>query len=277
MRFKILKKVTLSDSTFWLKVEAARIAKKCRPGQFVIIRLNDTGERIPLTIVDRDLSEGSIALYVKIAGKTTALLGSKSAGDEILDVAGPLGTPSPLENYGTAVCVGGGIGVAAIYPIAKGLKEAGNRVIGLIGADRAQHCILEEEMRGVCDKLLIATDDGSKGHRGFVTELLKNLIDSGEKIDYVIAIGPLPMMKAAANVTKPSGIKTSVSLNPIMVDGSGMCGGCRVSVGGETKFACVDGPEFDGHKVDFEGLSRRLAAYRDYEEAATNSCRSIPR
>ncbi|HDK46197.1 MAG TPA: sulfide/dihydroorotate dehydrogenase-like FAD/NAD-binding protein, partial [Actinobacteria bacterium] len=230
-----------------------------------IIRLDEYGERIPLTISDADVTEGWISLIVQAVGKTTMALNLLEAGDSITDVAGPLGVPAHIENFGTAVSIGGGVGTAIAYPTAVALKEAGNHVISIIGGRSREYVILEKELREACDEVYPTTDDGSYGFHGFVTEKLQELIDTGRRIDHVLAIGPIPMMKAVANVTRPYGIKTVVSLNPIMVDGTGMCGGCRVGVGGETKFACVDGPEFDAHEVDFELLTLRNRTYLEFE------------
>ncbi len=234
--------------------------------------IDDKG-RIPLTIVDSDSEKGTLTIIFQIVGKTTACLAQLNAGDSIKHVLGPLGHPTEIENFGTAVCVGGGVGVGVVYPIAAALKKTGNKVISIIGARTKDILILEEEMGKVSDQLLVATDDGSYGFHGFVSAVLQNLIDSGEKIDRVFAIGPVPMMRVICNVTKPYNIKTIVSLNPIMVDATGMCGACRVSVAGVTKFGCVDGPEFDGHEVDFSLLMNRLRMYCDEEKQAMDRCR----
>jgi ferredoxin--NADP+ reductase len=260
-----VKKETLAPNVVRMLVEAPEIAKKHRAGQFIVLRVNETGERIPLTIADADPAAGTITLIFQVVGKSTMLLRDVPEGGEILDLVGPLGTPTHLENFGTAVCVCGGIGTAPLYPIAKALKQAGNKVISIVGAQKANLLILEDEMKAVSDILHISTDDGSKGFHGLVTDVLKKILDSGEKVGYIIAIGPLPMMKAVANTTRPYGVKTMVSLNSIMIDGTGMCGGCRVMVAGQRKFTCVDGPEFDGHQVDFDNLGARLKTYRDLE------------
>jgi len=263
---KVVHKEQLAPNVIRMLVEAPEIAKKHRAGQFIVLRVNETGERIPLTVADADVVKGTITLIFQVVGKTTMLLRDVPVGGEILDLVGPLGTPTHVENFGTAVCVCGGIGTAPLYPIAKALKQAGNKVISIVGAQKASLLILEEEMQAVSSVLHISTDDGSKGFHGLVTDVLKQILDSGEKVDYIIAIGPLPMMKAVANTTRPYGVRTMVSLNSIMIDGTGMCGGCRVSVGGQRKFTCVDGPEFDGHQVDFDNLGARLKTYREMEE-----------
>lgn len=255
--YKIVEKRILSPTVKLFVISAPLIAEKAQPGQFVILRLDEKGERIPLTIADFDRGKGTITVIFMEVGKTTTELGRMEEGDSILNLVGPLGNQSEIEDIGTVVCVGGGVGIAPVYPIARALKEAGNKVLSIIGARSKDLLILEEEMREVSDELYIATDDGSAGHHGFVSDVLKQLIDEGRKIDRVIAIGPVIMMKVVAGVTKSYGIKTVVSLNPIMVDGTGMCGGCRVTVGGEVRFACVDGPEFDGHLVDFDSLIKR--------------------
>ncbi|NOY54837.1 MAG: sulfide/dihydroorotate dehydrogenase-like FAD/NAD-binding protein [Actinobacteria bacterium] len=263
--FRILKADFLAPEVKRFHIEAPRIARKRLPGQFVIVRLDEHGERIPLTISDADVTEGWISLIVQGVGKTTMALNLLESGDLIADVAGPLGVPSHIENFGTAVSIGGGVGTAIAYPTAVALKEAGNSVLAIVGGRSREYVILEQELGEVCDEVYPTTDDGSYGFHGFVTEKLQELLDTGRTIDHVLAIGPIPMMKAVADVTRPYGIKTVVSLNPIMVDGTGMCGGCRVSVGGETKFACVDGPEFDAHQVDFELLTLRNRTYLEFE------------
>ena len=276
--FEITEKIELAHTVYQYKIKAPLIAKKRKAGQFVVLRLGEMGERIPLTIVDSDNNDGTITIIMQEVGKSTAMLGNMGVGDMILDVVGPLGKPTHIENFGIAVCVGGGIGTAPVYPIAKAMKEAGNRVVSIIGARNKSLLILEKEMRAVSDEIYITTDDGSSGHHGFVTQVLQNLIDEGMKIGIAVGIGPVPMMRAVANTTKPYAIPTVVSLNPIMVDGTGMCGACRVTVGGKTQFVCVDGPEFDGHQVDFGELAARLTAYREQEAAAMERferCRSL--
>jgi ferredoxin--NADP+ reductase len=246
-------------------VEAPRIARKHKAGQFVIVRVSRDGERIPLTISESDPDAGTIAIVVQGVGATTKHLNELDVGDALADVAGPLGRPSEIDRYGTVVTIGGGVGTAIAYPTSVAMKKAGNEVIAIIGGRTSDHVILEDELRAVCDDVIVTTDDGSAGFHGFVTQALQTLIDRGHPIDLVVAIGPIPMMRAVADVTRPHGISTVASLNPIMVDGTGMCGGCRVSVGGETKFACVDGPEFDAHQVDFELLALRNRSYLEFE------------
>lgn len=254
-------------------IEAPKIAQKRKAGQFVIIRIDENGERIPLTIADSNIADGTITIIVQGIGKTTQELNSLSANDSIRDVVGPLGKPSHIENFGTAVSIGGGVGTAIAYPTAIALKEAGNHTISIIGGRTKEFVLLENELRVVCDEVYPTTDDGSYGYKGFVTQKLKELIDSGKKIDFVLAIGPIPMMRAIAETTRPYGIKTMVSLNPVMVDGTGMCGGCRATVDGKTVFVCVDGPEFDAHLVDFDLLIRRNRTYlKDEKTALEHTC-----
>ncbi|MBO5516115.1 MAG: sulfide/dihydroorotate dehydrogenase-like FAD/NAD-binding protein [Schwartzia sp.] len=275
MKAKVLRKELLSEGVYRFDVDAPRLAKKTQPGQFIILRVNEEGERIPLTVADFDREKGVITIIFQVVGASTELLASLEEGDEILDFVGPLGKKSEIEpGLGTVVCIGGGIGVAPIHPIARGLHEAGNKVISILGARSKELIIMEKEMREASDEVIVTTDDGSYGIEGFVTAALEQLVDYGEKIDLVYAIGPVVMMKSVADATRPLGLKTIVSLNPIMVDGTGMCGGCRVQVGDETKFACVDGPEFDAHLVDFAGLRERQAMYRDQEaEGKDHICR----
>jgi ferredoxin--NADP+ reductase len=269
--FKILDKREMADNTVChFKIEAPLIAKKAQPGQFVVLRPNETGERIPLTMAGTDPENGTIDIIFQVVGKTTALLRTFQEGDTILDIIGPLGRPTHLEKLGTVICVGGGTGIAVLYPITKGLKEIGNHVISIIGARTKDLLIMEDYMKNVSDELLITTDDGSYGRHGFVTDALKDLLDANKDIKLVVGIGPVPMMKFVCKTTQPYNVKTLVSLNAIMVDATGMCGACRVSVGGKTRFCCVDGPEFDGHQVDFDELTKRQAAYlkeerRSYE------------
>ncbi|HYL47170.1 MAG TPA: sulfide/dihydroorotate dehydrogenase-like FAD/NAD-binding protein [Candidatus Limnocylindrales bacterium] len=249
-------------------IQAPRIARRHQAGQFVIVRLYDEGERIPLTIESSDAARGTISVVVQAVGKTTNLMNALRTGDGILDVVGPLGKPSEIANFGTVVVMGGGVGTAVAYPTAAALKRAGNRVISIVGVKTRERVILEEEMRGVSDELFVTTDDGSYAEKGVVTDRLRALIGSGTKIDLVLAAGPIPMMKAVADVTKAAGIRTIVSLNPIMIDGTGMCGGCRVLINNESKFACVDGPEFEAHEVNFEVLMQRNSMYRAEEKKA---------
>jgi NAD(P)H-flavin reductase len=268
MPFTILKKQELVPTIYLMDINAPRIAKKAQPGQFVILRIDETGERIPLTIADFDRKIGTITMIFQAVGKTTTKLSTLKTGDAILDFIGPLGNPAHIENDGTVILVGGGVGVAPIFPQARAFKEAGNKVISIIGARSANLLLWEDRMREVSDELYITTDDGTKGHHGFVTDIVKKILEGGTKVDRVIAIGPPVMMRAVAGVTRPFNVKTVVSLNSIMVDGTGMCGACRVLVGNETKFACVDGPEFDAHLVDFTLLMNRLSMYQPEEKLA---------
>lgn len=255
----------IPGKTSKLVLHAPQIAQKARPGHFVMLRVSPTGERIPLTIADTDPAQGTITIVYLVMGKTTAMLEELNQGDAVLDVCGPLGHPTHIEKHGTVICVGGGTGIAAMHHIAKGHARVGNRVVGSIGARSKDLLLFEKELASFVDELLISTDDGSYGHKGLVTDLLRDRLEKDKAVFEVVAVGPVPMMAAVAETTRPFGVKTTVSLNPIMVDGIGMCGACRVSVGGKTKFACVDGPEFDGHEVDFPELRRRLAAYREQE------------
>ena len=263
--FKILKKEEWSPSVFAMEIEAPRVAKKAKAGQFIVLRVDEEGERIPLTIADFNRETGAVLIVFQVIGASTMKLAALNVGDSIVDFVGPLGQPSEIEKFGTVVVVGGGIGVAPTYPIARAMKEAGNKVIAIMGAKTKDILIMEDEMKAVTDEVVVTTDDGSYGMKGFVTNAVQALVDRGEKIDQITAIGPVIMMKSVADATRSLGIRTIVSLNPIMVDGTGMCGGCRVQVGDETKFACVDGPEFDGHLVDFKGLMSRQRMYRDLE------------
>jgi len=264
--FKILNAEFIAPGIKRFHIKAPRISRKQRPGQFVIVRIYEEGERIPLTIENSDPELGTISIVVQSIGKTTHLLNSLNAGDSILDVVGPLGKPSEIGKFGTVVVMGGGVGTAMAYPTAAALKGAGNRIISILGARSKELVILEREMRAVSDLLMITTDDGSYAEKGFVTGKLRQLIQSGVRIDLVLAVGPIPMMKAVADMTRGEGIRTMVSLNPIMIDGTGMCGGCRVLVDGGSQFACVDGPEFDAHRVNFEVLVQRNTAYRTQEK-----------
>jgi len=257
---KILSATFIAPNIKRFTIVAPKIALKRKAGQFVIIRISDVGERIPLTIADSDSEKGTIDIIVQGIGKSTKELNNLQTGDYIADVVGPLGKASHIENFGTAVSIGGGVGTAIAYPTAVALKQAGNHTISIIGGRTKEFVILENEMKKVCDEVYVTTDDGSYGKHGFVTDQLKELIES-RKIDFVLAIGPIPMMKAVAEVTKEKGIQTVVSLNPIMVDGTGMCGGCRAIVDNKTVFVCVDGPEFDAHKVDFKTLMTRNQSY----------------
>ena len=266
--YEILEKRALSDNVKLMKIKAPLVARKALAGQFIILRIDEEGERIPLTIADYDRKNGTITVIYMEVGKTTKQLGTMEVGDKLLNFAGPLGVASEIEKYGTCVMIGGGVGIAPLYPIVRELKKAGNHVISILGARNKSLLMLEKEIEEFSDELHICTDDGSKGKKGFVSNVLQEIIDSGKKIDIVWAIGPIIMMKVVADLTKKYNIKTMVSLNPIMVDGTGMCGGCRVTVGGEIKFACVDGPEFDGHKVDFDNLMLRNRRFLKEEEHA---------
>ena len=252
--YEILEKKVMSENVKLMKIKAPLIANKAQAGQFVILRIDEKGERIPLTIADFDRKKGTITIIFMEVGKTTKQLGELNVGNSLLNFVGPLGQPTEIKNYGTVVCIGGGVGIAPLYPIVKELKNAGNYVISILGARNEKLLMLEKEIKELSNELYITTDDGSKGQKGFVSNVLQKLIDEKKEINLVWAIGPVIMMKVVSDLTKKYNIKTIVSLNPIMVDGTGMCGGCRVFVGGETKFACVDGPEFDGHKVDFDNL-----------------------
>jgi ferredoxin--NADP+ reductase len=265
---EIVEKKELAPRIKEIKVYNPRIAAKARAGQFVIVKVGEEGERIPLTIADWDREKGLITIVFQEVGVSTYKLGRLGVGDVITDVVGPLGNPSEIEKFGTVVCVGGGVGIAAIYPMAKELKKAGNRVISIIGARNKDLLIYEEEMRKVSDELRITTDDGSKGRKGFVSDELRDLLNSGLKVDRVIAVGPAIMMKTCADVTRPFNVKTIVSLNSLMLCGMGMCGACRVEVGGRTRFVCVDGPDFDAHHVNFDVLIKRLNAYKAEEQLA---------
>ena len=264
--FKIIHAQFLAPGIKRFVIDAPRIARKQQPGQFVILRIYEQGERIPVTIENSDAEKGTINIVVQSAGKTTTILNSLETGDSILDVVGPLGKPSEIANYGTAVVVGGGVGTAMAFPTAAALKRAGNRVLSIVGARNKELVILEKEMRAVSDALMITTDDGSYADKGFVTDKLRQLIENGTRIDLVVAVGPIVMMKAVSELTRKENIPTVVSLNPIMIDGTGMCGGCRVLINGKSEFACVDGPEFDGHKVNFEVLVQRNSMYRGAEQ-----------
>ena len=264
--FKILKKEELSPNVFSMDIDAPRVAKKAQAGQFIVLRVDEKGERIPLTIANFNRETGVVNIVFQVIGASTMALAAVEEGESIVDFVGPLGQPSEIKKFdGTVVVVGGGIGVAPTFPIARAMKEAGNKVIAIMGAKTKDILIMEDEMKEVTDEILITTDDGSRGIKGFVTYAVQELVERGEKIAQITAIGPVIMMKSVADCTRELGIHTVVSLNPIMVDGTGMCGGCRVQVGDETKFACVDGPEFDGHLVDFKALMSRQRMYRDLE------------
>ncbi|MCK9183366.1 MAG: sulfide/dihydroorotate dehydrogenase-like FAD/NAD-binding protein [Fibrobacteraceae bacterium] len=269
---KILYKKQMSPAVFMMRLEAPLIASERKAGQFIILQTNkDLGERIPLTIADADTKEGSITIIFQTVGKTTKELSTFNIGDDVPVLVGPLGSPTHIEKFGKVVCVCGGVGIAPMYPIVKALKEAGNQVTVIMGARNESLFLMREEMTRLADKIILMTDDGSCGRQGVVTVPLKELCeDPNEKPDMVIAIGPPIMMKFCALTTKPYGVKTIVSLNSIMVDGTGMCGGCRVSIGGKTKFVCVDGPEFDGHEVDWDNMMQRMSAYKPEEQEAVH-------
>ena len=266
--YEILEKKVMSEAVKLMKIKAPLVAKKALAGQFVMLRIDEKGERIPLTIADYDRDKGTITIIFMEVGKTTKQLGKMKEGDKLLNFAGPLGMPSEIEKYGTAVMIGGGVGIAPLYPIVRELKKAGNHIISILGARNEKLLMLEKEIDEFSDELYLCTDDGSKGTKGFVSDVLQKLINDGKKIDIVWAIGPVIMMKVVSDLTRKYNIRTVVSLNPIMVDGTGMCGGCRVSVGDETKFACVDGPEFDGHLVDFDNLMLRNRRFVEEERHA---------
>ncbi|MDR0405417.1 MAG: sulfide/dihydroorotate dehydrogenase-like FAD/NAD-binding protein [Clostridiales bacterium] len=272
--FRIITKRALNPQVTLMEVYAPRIAKKALPGQFIMLRVNERGERIPLTIADYDAARGAVTIIYQIVGKTTMLLDGLREGDAILDFAGPFGNASHLGGIQKAAVIGGGLGTAIAYPQAKALHAAGAAVDCIVGFRNKDLIILAEEVKAISDKALIMTDDGSNGNKGFVTDALQRLIAEGNRYDVVIAIGPLVMMRAVAELTRVHGVKTIVSMNPVMIDGTGMCGGCRVTVGGETKFACIDGPDFDGHLVDFDEAITRGKMYRDDEQlaAARHKC-----
>jgi ferredoxin--NADP+ reductase len=275
--YRIVQKYILAPTITKYVIEAPYVARKRKAGNFVIIRVEETGERIPLTLVDSNIHDGTITLIVQAIGKTTKALALKNEGDYIIDVMGPLGNPTPIETGKTITCIGGGVGTAELYPISKALKDAGNTLYTIVGARSKDLIILEQEMESVSDKFYITTDDGSYKRKGFVTDQLKELLDANLGINMVYAIGPLPMMKAVSHLTKLYNVRTVVSLNAIMVDGTGMCGGCRVTVNGKMKFACVDGPEFEGHEVDFDEMLLRNRNYTEMEKVSIerfeHSCR----
>jgi ferredoxin--NADP+ reductase len=273
--FKIIRKQILNPSVKLLEVNAPLVARKAEPGQFIILRVNDDGERIPLTIADYDREKGSITIIFQEVGKTTKILGSLEEGDTILDFVGPLGVASHLDGVKRAAVIGGGLGTAIAFPQAKKLHSLGAVVDSIAGFRNKDLIILEKELESVSNRVFITTDDGSNGNKGYVTDVLKKLIEEGNKYDLVVAIGPLIMMKVVSNLTKQYGIKTIVSMNPVMIDGTGMCGGCRVTIGGKTKFACVDGPDFDGHEVDFDEAMRRQLMYKKEEHTSleNHKCR----
>lgn len=263
--YKIVRKTDLSATVSEHVIAAPMIAAKAKAGQFVILRSHEGGERVPVTLVDWDAKAGTITLIIQSIGKSTTGFNQLRQGESFLNVAGPLGSPVEIKKYGTVVCVGGGVGIAEVLPIARAFREAGNRVISILGARTKELLILEKEMNTVSDRVLVTTDDGSLGEKGLVTDALKKLHDGGEKLDAVFVIGPIIMMKFVCELTRPWAVPSFASLNPIMMDGTGMCGGCRVEVGGKSQFACVDGPMFDGHKVNFDQLMKRTGAYKEQE------------
>lgn len=273
--YKITYKREMAEKTVChFKLEAPRIARNAKPGQFVVLKANETGERIPLTMAGTDPKAGTVDIIFQVVGKSTALLRTFNEGDFIQDLIGPLGKPTHVEKLGTVVCVGGGTGVAVMYPITKAYKEAGNHVIAIIGARTKDLLILEDEMKAASNDLRVTTDDGSYGHHGFVTDVLRKILDERKDVKLIVGIGPIPMMKFLCKVTKEYGVKTMVSLNPIMVDATGMCGACRCTVGGKTMFCCVDGPEFDGHEVDYDELVKRQRAYLAEEKTSMDEFRA---
>jgi ferredoxin--NADP+ reductase len=263
--FKIVRREELvAGSVILHEIDAPRVARKAKPGQFIILKATETGERIPLTMADTNPEAGTVTVIFMVVGKSTAIFAGLKEGEAYTDLIGPLGRPTDIEKVGHVVCVGGGTGIAVLHPIARAMKQIGNRVTTILGARSAQFLILQDKMNELSDTFIAMSDDGSTGRKGFVTDALKEILAT-DKPDLVVAIGPVPMMKAVSEVTRPDSIHTLVSLNPVMVDGTGMCGGCRVTIGQEVKFACVDGPEFDGHLVDFDGLAKRLNAYKSIE------------
>ncbi|MBW2060810.1 MAG: sulfide/dihydroorotate dehydrogenase-like FAD/NAD-binding protein [Deltaproteobacteria bacterium] len=268
--FKILEREEMAQGTVVKNVvEAPKVAARAKPGQFVILKANETGERIPLTMADTDLEKGTITIIYQVVGKSTALFKTMQVGEGYQDLLGPLGRPTHIEKRdGLVICIGGGTGTAVVHPITKAFKERGNEVVAIIGSRTKDLLILEDEMTAASSEIRVCTDDGSYGHHGFVTEVLEEYLKGDRKISLVVAAGPVPMMKFVSKMTKEYDVQTMVSLNSIMIDGTGMCGGCRVSVDGKTRFTCVEGPEFDGHQVDFDELMQRLSAYQEMEKVA---------
>jgi len=269
--YTVVKKQQLSETIVLLEILAPDVARKAQAGQFIIVRQEENSERIPLTIMDFDREKGTVTIVLQAVGYTSTLITRLQEGDSIIDFVGPLGQPTEIENFGTVLCVGGGVGIAPIHPIARELKKAGNHVISILAAKNKELIILEEKLRAASDEIVIVTDDGSYGMKGFATHGVQSVLDRGIAIDRIWAIGPMVMMKSVVNFTRPLGLKTMVSMNPIMVDGTGMCGACRLNVGGETKFACVHGPEFDGHDIDFDLAGKRSAFFRNEEGIAFNN------
>ena len=271
MGYKILSKKELCTNQYELTIHAPYITKNAQAGQFIILRVSEDGERVPLTIADYNRETGALTIVFMAVGYTTKQLATLEVGDELVDIVGPLGQPTHIEKYGTVVCLAGGYGAAPCYLIAKAFKEAGNKVYMIMGARTKELIFWQDKMKDACTALFITTDDGSLGTKGFVTGVMENIMNE-EKVDYAIAVGPMPMMRAVAELTRDKGIKTEASMNPIMVDGTGMCGACRVTVGGEVKFACVDGPDFDAHKIDFDEVINRTKIYKDYEKKRSENC-----
>ena len=271
MGYKILKKIELCPNQYELQIEAPYVTRNAQAGQFIIFRVETDGERVPITIADVDREKGILTVVFMAVGYSTKKLAELGVGDEILDIVGPLGKATEIENYGTVVCVAGGYGAAPCYLISKAFHDAGNKVHMIMGARNKDLLFWQDKMKTACTELHIATDDGTLGHKGFVTEVLADIIKK-EKVNYVIAVGPMPMMRAVANLTREDGIKTEASMNPIMIDGTGMCGACRVTVGGEVKFACIDGPDFDAHKIDFDEVINRTKIYKDEERRRSENC-----
>ena len=271
MTYKILSKTELCPNQYELVINAPYVVRNAKAGQFIIFRTEENGERVPLTIADVDKKSGALTIVFMAVGYSTKKLAELNVGDEILDIVGPLGQPTHIKNYGTVVCLAGGYGAAPCYLIAKAFKEAGNKVYMIMGARTKDLIFWQEKMKDACSELFITTDDGSLGEKGFVTQVLDKIIQK-EKVDYAIAVGPMPMMRAVADLTRDKGIYTEASMNPIMVDGTGMCGACRVTVGGETKFACVDGPDFDAHKIDFDEIINRCKIYKEEEKKRSENC-----
>lgn len=271
MGYKILSKVELCPNQYELQIEAPYVVRNAKAGQFVILRVEEDGERVPLTIADIDVEKGILTIVYMAVGYSTKKLAKLEVGDEIIDLVGPLGQPTHIKNYGTVVCLAGGYGAAPCYLIAKAFKDAGNKVYMIMGARNKDLIFWEEKMKNACTELHITTDDGTLGEKGFVTQVLERIMGK-EKVNYAIAVGPMPMMRAVANLTRDKEIYTEASMNPIMVDGTGMCGACRVTVGGEIKFACVDGPDFDAHKIDFDEVMNRTRIYKDQEKHRDENC-----
>ena len=274
MGYKILAKREICPNQYEIKIDAPYVVRNAKAGQFIIFRAEENGERVPLTIADVDKEKGELTLVFMAVGYSTKKLAALGVGNEIVDIVGPLGQPTHIKKYGTVVCLAGGYGAAPCYLIAKAFKEAGNKVYMIMGARNKDLIFWADKMKNACTELFITTDDGSMGEKGFVTQVLERLMDK-EKIDYAIAVGPMPMMRAVAELTRDKGIYTEASMNPIMVDGTGMCGACRVTVGGETKFACVDGPDFNAHEIDFDGVINRTRIYKDVEQKRDQNCNLI--